>query len=112
MQERVFIAGAGPVGLVAAANLVHRGVPVSVFEQGATLSEESRASTFHPPTLDMLHALGAAEPLLAQGLKAPTFQYRTKAQGLLAEFNFAAIADATRHPYRLQCEQSKLTRIL
>jgi 3-(3-hydroxy-phenyl)propionate hydroxylase len=60
----------------------------------------------------MLHALGAAEPLVAQGLKAPTFQYRTKKHGLLAEFDFAAIADATQHPYRLQCEQSKLTRTL
>ena len=60
----------------------------------------------------MLHALGAAEPLMAQGLKAPTFQYRTKKHGLLAEFDFAAIADATQHPYRVQCEQSKLTRIL
>src|SRR4051812_43420066 len=60
----------------------------------------------------MLHALGAAEPLLAQGLKAPTFQYRTKKHGLLAQFDFAAIADATQHPYRVQCEQSKLTRIL
>ena len=74
------------------------GVPVTVFEQAPTLSEESRASTFHPPTLDMLHALGAAEPLMAQGLKAPTFQYRTKKHGLLAEFDFAAIADATRIP--------------
>ena len=111
-NDRILIAGAGPVGLVAAAHLARAGVPVTVFEQGPTLSEESRASTFHPPTLDMLHELCAAEPLLAQGLKAPTFQYRTKKQGLLAEFNFAAIADATRHPYRVQCEQSKLTRIL
>ena len=111
-EERVLIAGAGPVGLVAAAHLARAGVPVTVFEQGPKLSEESRASTFHPPTLDMLHALGAAEPLLAQGLKAPTFQYRTKKHGLLAQFDFAAIADATAHPYRVQCEQSKLTRIL
>jgi 3-(3-hydroxy-phenyl)propionate hydroxylase len=106
------IAGAGPVGLVAAAHLARAGVPVTVFEAGPELSEESRASTFHPPTLDMLHALGAAEPLIAQGLKAPAFQYRTKKHGLLAQFDFAAIADATRHPYRVQCEQSKLTRIL
>lgn len=110
--ERVLIAGAGPVGLVAAANLVRAGVPVTVLEAGARLSEESRASTFHPPTLDMLHALGAAEPLIAQGLKAPQFQYRTKAQGLLAEFDFGTIADATAHPFRVQSEQSKLTRIL
>jgi 3-(3-hydroxy-phenyl)propionate hydroxylase len=112
MEERVFIAGAGPVGLVAAANLVHRGVPVSVFEAGATLSEESRASTFHPPTLDMLDTFGVTAPLIAQGLKAPRFQYRSKKHGLLAEFDFGAIADATGNPYRVQCEQSKLTRIL
>jgi 3-(3-hydroxy-phenyl)propionate hydroxylase len=111
-NDRVLIAGAGPVGLVAAAHLARAGVPVTVFEQGPGLSEESRASTFHPPTLDMLDALGAAGPLVAVGLKAPAFQYRTKKDGLLAQFDFAAIADATAHPYRLQCEQSKLTRIL
>jgi 3-(3-hydroxy-phenyl)propionate hydroxylase len=112
IQERVFIAGAGPVGLAAAANLVRAGVPVTVFEAGADLSTESRASTFHPPTLDMLDTLGAAQPLIAQGLVAPAFQYRTKKDGLLAQFDFGAIADATSHPYRVQAEQSKLTRIL
>jgi len=112
VQDRVFIAGAGPVGLVAAANLLRAGVPVTVFEAGSDLSTESRASTFHPPTLDMLHSLGAAQPLIAQGLIAPSFQYRTKKDGLIAQFDFDAIADATAHPYRVQSEQSKLTRIL
>jgi len=112
IQNRVFIAGAGPVGLVAAAKLVRAGVPVTVFEAGAELSTESRASTFHPPTLDMLEALGATQPLIAQGLVAPAFQYRTKKDGLVAQFDFNAIADATTHPYRVQAEQSKLTRIL
>ena len=111
-EDRVLIAGAGPVGLVAAANLVRSGIPVTVFEAGPALSEESRASTFHPPTLDMLDTLGAAEPLIAQGLVAPKFQYRTRQQGLLAEFDFGLLADLTGHPYRVQCEQSKLTRIL
>jgi 3-(3-hydroxy-phenyl)propionate hydroxylase len=112
IDERVLIAGAGPVGLVAAANLVRSGVPVTVLEAGADLSTESRASTFHPPTLDMLDQLGAARALIAQGLIAPKFQYRTKQDGVLGQFDFAAIADLTRHPYRVQCEQSKLTRIL
>jgi 3-(3-hydroxy-phenyl)propionate hydroxylase len=111
-KDIVLIAGAGPVGMVAAANLVRRGVPVTVLEANAALSDESRASTFHPPTLDMLHDLGAAEPLIAQGLIAPQFQYRTKPDGVIAQFDFAGIADATAHPFRLQCEQSKLTRIL
>jgi 3-(3-hydroxy-phenyl)propionate hydroxylase len=112
IQERVFIAGAGPVGLSAAANLVRAGVPVTVYEAGLDLSEESRASTFHPPTLDMLDKLGAAGPLIAQGLKAPEFQYRTRKDGLVAQFDFGTIADVTKHPYRVQSEQSKLTRII
>jgi 3-(3-hydroxy-phenyl)propionate hydroxylase len=112
VEERVLIAGAGPVGLVAAANLVRGGVPVTVLEAGSGLSEESRASTFHPPTLDMLDRLGATQALIAQGMKAPQFQYRSKQHGVLAQFDFDAIADVTGHPYRVQAEQSKLTRIL
>src|SRR3954470_3209937 len=112
IEERVLIAGAGPVGLVAAANLARNGVPVTVFEAGRDLSDESRASTFHPPTLDMLDRLGAAKPLIAKGLIASQFQYRTKRDGLIAQFDFTTIADATAHPFRLQCEQSRLTRIL
>ncbi|MBI1200915.1 MAG: NAD(P)-binding protein [Rhodopseudomonas sp.] len=112
VEERVFIAGAGPVGMVAAANLVRYGIPVTVFEAGAKLSGESRASTFHPSTLDMLDDLGFAKPLIETGLVAPRFQYRTRQDGIIGAFDFAAIADATRHPYRLQNEQFKLTRII
>src|SRR5262245_31121445 len=111
-SDRVLIAGAGPVGLVAAANLARHGVPVTVFEGGPDLSMESRASTFHPPTLDMLSELGVVKPLIAQGLIAPKFQYRNRRDGLIAQFDFDDIADTTRHPFRLQCEQSKLTRII
>ena len=85
---------------------------MTVFEAGPDLSEESRASTFHPPTLDMLDRLGAAPPLIAQGLTAPRFQYRSKQHGILGQFDFGVLADATAHRYRVQCEQSKLTRIL
>src|SRR5262249_49261707 len=76
------------------------------------LGTDSRASTFHPPTVDMLGELGVAEKLIAQGLVAPQFQYRSRRHGVLGQFDFAAIADVSRHPFRLQCEQSMLTRIL
>src|SRR3954451_2108910 len=102
MQDRVLIAGAGPVGLVAAANLVRHGVPVTVLEALPDLSEESRASTFHPPTLDMLERLGVAEALTSQGLVATQFQYRNRRDGLIAHFDFADIAARTAHPLRLQ----------
>ena len=110
--DSVLIVGAGPVGLSAAAALVKAGVPVKVLEAGAKLSSESRASTFHPPTLDMLEEFGATKPLIAQGLIAPKVQYRTHRKGVIAQFNFGDIADMTAHPYRLQSEQFKLTQIL
>ncbi len=111
-DNRVLIAGAGPVGLVAAAALVRRDVPVTVFEASTSLSKESRASTFHPSTLDFLDELGLAGDLIAQGLKAPGLQYRSRRDGVLARFDFGLIHDITRHPYRLQAEQFKLTRII
>ena len=111
-QCPVIIAGAGPVGMTAAADLVRQGIPVTVLEKGQALSLESRASTFHPPTLDMLDDLGFAQRLIGQGLKAPKVQYGSMVDGELGTFDFAAIADLTRHPYRLQAEQFKLTQII
>jgi 3-(3-hydroxy-phenyl)propionate hydroxylase len=110
-SDRVLIAGAGPIGMVAAAALVRKGIPVTVLEAGKALATESRASTFHPPTLDMLDVLGFSKPLIAMGRTAPTVQYRTRDK-LLAEFDFSEISDVTSHPFRLQCEQSKLTKII
>jgi 3-(3-hydroxy-phenyl)propionate hydroxylase len=98
--------------MTAAADLVRQGIPVTVLEKSATLSGESRASTFHPPTLDMLDDLGFAKELIAQGLKAPQVQYGSTLEGELGTFDFGAISDLTRHPYRLQAEQFKLTRII
>ncbi|WP_421995343.1 FAD-dependent oxidoreductase [Roseococcus sp.] len=111
-NKPVLIIGAGPVGLVAAAALVREGIPVLVLEAGPTISTEMRASTFHAPTLDMLDDLGAAPEMIRQGLKGPILQYRQRDHSLIAEFDFGILADVTRHPFRLQCEQFKLTRIL
>jgi 3-(3-hydroxy-phenyl)propionate hydroxylase len=108
----VLVAGAGPVGLTAAAALSARGVPVTVLEAEPALPLELRASTFHAPTLDMLDALGAAKAMIAEGLVAPHLQYRNRDHSLIAAFDFGLIADATRHPFRVQCEQFKLVRIL
>lgn len=112
VHRPVVIAGAGPVGMTAAADLVRHGIPVTVLEKSAALSLESRASTFHPPTLDMLDDLGFAKALIAQGLKAPQVQYASTVDGELGTFDFSSISDLTRHPFRLQAEQFKLTRII
>lgn len=104
----VIVAGAGPVGLSIACILAEADLPVVVLEAEPELPTNLRASTFHPPTLDMLDRFGATNKLIAQGLIAPTFQYRDRTAGKLGEFDFGELADICRHPYRLQCEQYKL----
>lgn len=110
--NRVLIAGAGPVGCVAALTLARAGIPVTLFEKAPELPPDLRASTFHPPTLDMLDRLGVAEPLIARGLICPAWQHRDRKLGVIAEWDLGLLADDTDHPYRVQCEQYQLTGII
>ena len=111
-DARVLLVGAGPVGLVAATALTRAGIPVTIVEASPDLPEDLRASTFHPPTLDMLEAFGVTDTLIAQGLICPTWQFRDRREGAIATFDLGMLAGETAHPYRLQCEQWKLTRLL
>ncbi|WP_067568525.1 FAD-dependent oxidoreductase [Nocardia acidivorans] len=111
-MSTVVIAGAGPVGLTAALTLARRGVDVTVLEAGPELAAESRASTFHPPTLEMLSDLGVVRALLRKGIVAETFQYRERGGEAIATLDMGVLAGDTPFPYRVQCEQSKLTPIL
>ncbi len=108
----MLISGAGPTGLTAAAVLAEAGVKSIILEAERTLLEELRASTFHPPTLDMLSRFGISAGLIERGLKAEKFQYRSRSEGNLATFDFGLISDLTEHPYRVQCEQYKLCTLL
>ena len=106
----VLIAGAGPVGCVLALYLAQKGVPVVLLDAASELPEDLRASTFHPPTLDQLDQLGLTERLIPQGLLVHNFHFRERRTGEVAAFDLACLAGETNHPYRLQCEQYKLTR--
>jgi 2-polyprenyl-6-methoxyphenol hydroxylase-like FAD-dependent oxidoreductase len=106
-RTKVLIAGAGPVGLTAALLLGHKGIAVTVLEAQDAISEELRASTFHPPTLDMMAPFGVTARMLEAGLICPTWQIRLHPSGERAVFDLSVLKDETDHPYRLQCEQSK-----
>lgn len=107
--DRVVVLGAGPVGLTAALELARRGVPVTVLEKHSSLSGESRASTFHPATLQLLDDLGLADDVLAAGLRAPATQFRDRQKGPVATFDLGVLVDETEFPFRVQLEQSKFT---
>jgi 2-polyprenyl-6-methoxyphenol hydroxylase-like FAD-dependent oxidoreductase len=108
----VLIVGGGPVGLSAALCLAAARVPVILFEANAAIPDDLRASTFHPPTLDMLDRFGLGAELVAQGLITPRWQIRLQETGERAEFDLGVLEDETSHPYRLQCEQQKMQRLL
>jgi 3-(3-hydroxy-phenyl)propionate hydroxylase len=112
VNERVIVVGAGPVGLTCAALLGRAGIPVLLLEATPERARDLRASTWHPPTLDMIDQLGLAEPLVARGLITPTWQVRMHPSGERAVFDLGVLAGDTRHPYRLQCEQQVYCELL
>ncbi|CAN5484836.1 hypothetical protein BH10PSE4_BH10PSE4_30490 [soil metagenome] len=111
-RVQVVIAGAGPVGSVAAYRLAQAGIDVLLLEARGELPEDMRALTFHPPTREMMAELGLLDDLEAVGLKAPGYQYRNRATGEGIAVDMFEIADVGLHPYRLQCERVNPTRLI
>ena len=110
-QVAVLICGAGPVGLVAGLRLANAGIETMVIDKEAQVSNDFRASTFHPPTLEMLDELGLTAGLIAEGLISPTWQIRQHESNDKALFDLGVLQSDTRYPFRLQCEQRVLTRL-
>jgi 3-(3-hydroxy-phenyl)propionate hydroxylase len=112
-ERRVLIAGGGPVGLLCAWLLGRRGVPVRLFDENPGPRDDPRAATTHPSTLDLLSEDGLAEDMARVGLVAPIFQFWDRpSDQLVAQFDHAVLANDTRYPYVVQCEQFKTAKLL
>lgn len=106
-QNRVLIAGAGPVGVTVAYALLRQDIPVTLIEASGELPDDPRAATFHPPTMEMLEGIDLAQPLHDMGIEIKSWQYRDRKKGKIAEFDLGLLNDITPYPYRLHCEQFK-----
>jgi 3-(3-hydroxy-phenyl)propionate hydroxylase len=109
----VVVAGAGPVGMSLALALARSGVSVIVLEKLGELSHEARASTIHPPTLEFFEEIGIIKDILANGLRIESLQFWERAsRELVADFPYTLIEKDTKYPFRFQCPQSTVTRII
>ena len=111
-NNRVLIAGGGPIGYTTALNLAKYGIPFTLFEAGNEISEDPRAATIHPPTLEMFDAIGLTKVFMKRGFVTQNYHFRDRRQGLIANFNLGVLKNDTAFPYRVMLEQHKISRII
>jgi len=111
-DNRVLIAGGGPVGYTAAYVLAKRGIPVTLLEAGTRIFDDPRAGTIHPPTLGLYAAVGITPAMLEQGYTVRNYHYRDRRQGLIVNFDLGLLGGDTPYPFRLMLEQHKICAIL
>jgi 3-(3-hydroxy-phenyl)propionate hydroxylase len=108
----VIVAGAGPVGVVAALACAQRGFKVTLLEAAATIDENPRAATTHPSTLEFIAQVGLIDEFIAQGLTARYFQFWDRdSRARVAQFDHELLKDETPYPFVVQTEQHKLARM-
>lgn len=111
-KSQVLISGGGPVGLICAYALARRGISVIVLDENSELQDDPRAATTHPATLEVLNGLGVIDDVIEQGLVAEKFEFWDRPTGeKVAVFDHALLADDTKFPFVVQCEQFKLAKI-
>jgi 3-(3-hydroxy-phenyl)propionate hydroxylase len=104
-EHQVVIAGAGPAGMMLAAELALAKVDVAVAERRPDhVLVGSRAGGFHSRTIEVLDQRGVADRFLAEGQVA---QVATFGNTVLDMSDFP-----TRHPYSLGIWQNQIERIM
>ncbi len=111
-EQRVLIAGGGPVGLYTALLLGRQGISVTVFDANSELQDDPRAATTHPATLEILNVDGIVEDMARVGLTAEIFQFWDRPSNTkVAEFDHRLLSEETAFPYVIQCEQFKTAKL-
>ncbi|MEO3797387.1 FAD-dependent monooxygenase [Nonomuraea sp. B10E15] len=106
----VLVVGAGPVGLMAAGELAHRGVAVRVIDRERTRDSLSKALVVHARTLEIMDLAGLADEFVKRGYPAPGLDVSLQRTGKPVSVNMRHLD--TRFPYMLVLPQRQTEEIL
>jgi 2-polyprenyl-6-methoxyphenol hydroxylase-like FAD-dependent oxidoreductase len=108
-HETVAICGAGPIGLLLANLLGHRGVKVIVLEKRLTRPTASMAIGITPPSLKILKGLDLVDAFLARGVPVQDASVFEKGRQV-GDLSFASLNDD--YPFILSLPQTQTIEIL
>jgi 2-polyprenyl-6-methoxyphenol hydroxylase-like FAD-dependent oxidoreductase len=108
LTPHVAVIGAGPVGVLSALLLARQDISVTLVDRGASLTTESRASTFHPSTLDLLVMMGVDLAAHSDAVRVTSVQWRDNCGAVLAEVDYRLLEGITGHPFRVHLDQQSL----
>ena len=106
---QVLVVGAGPTGLVLAAELLARGIRTRIIDKGDGTVLQSRAIGIHARTLEVLDMMGLAERFTGRGHVVHHFRFYSKAR-CLASLDLARCG--SRFGYLLDLPQDETERLL
>ena len=108
-QCQVLVVGAGPTGLVLAAQLLARGVRTRVIDKAAGPASLSRAVSIHARVLELLDTMGLAETFIAHGHQVRRFRMYAGRRNLL---NLDLGRNGSRYGFILHLPQNETERLL
>jgi 2-polyprenyl-6-methoxyphenol hydroxylase-like FAD-dependent oxidoreductase len=106
---QVLVVGAGPAGLVLAAELLARGIGVRVIDKGNGVALQTRAIGIHARTLEVLDMMGLAERFVERGQVVNHLRFYSEGQPLVS-LEFARCG--SRFGFVLDLPQDETERLL
>jgi len=108
-RSTVLIAGAGPVGLTLANELIRQGVAVRIVDKAPARTDKSKALVLWSRSLELFDDAGYVDPFLRAGMPGHGAQISTGKE-IIATVTLDSVD--SRFPYALMIPQSDTERIL
>ena len=106
---QVLVVGAGPTGLVLAAELLARGIRTRIIDKGDGVALQARAIGIHARTLEVLDMMGLAERFIERGQVVRQLRFYSEGR-CLASLEFARCG--SRFGFLLDLPQDETERLL